>query len=360
MNERIFDVNSTNACKGVALMLLLWHHLFYQYPAFGFVVYQTAQLSRVCVAIFVILSGYGFSESVKLKDVGLLQFYKKRLTAIYSNYWFIALIFVPVGVFCMGRTLQSAFTSHAYAKFIVQMTGLHRFVYHEYGYNMTWWYMSVIVPLIVLFPFVYDAIKKYGLFALLCFLTILIPNNSIILVLNEWLLPFALGIYLSQRNCIAAISRRLSAFGWRRYILLFVVTILIVAFRIYSPLLNGTRIDWLFGLLIILFVFELTMTFSLIGKILGMLGGHLFNVFLFHTFIFYYFWKDFIYSFKQPILIFMVLLSLCIALSEIIEYLKRFIGFYSITQKLQSLRVPLSMEMPFQQGAPADARTSRR
>jgi len=98
----------------------------------------------------------------------------------------------------------------------------------------------------------------------------------------------------------------------------------------------------------------------LIGKILGMLGGHLFNVFLFHTFIFYYFWKDFIYSFKQPILIFMVLLSLCIALSEIIEYLKRFIGFYSITQKLQSLRVPLSMEMPFQQGAPADARTSRR
>lgn len=359
MNKTSFDVNSTNACKGVALMLLLWHHLFYQHPEFGFVVYQTSQLAKVCVAIFLILSGYGFSESVKLKDVGLLQFYKHRLIAIYSNYWFIALIFVPVGVFFMGRTLQSAFTSHAYAKFIVQMTGLHRFAYGEYGYNETWWYMSVIISLILLFPSIHDAVKKYGLFVLLCFFAILIPGEPIVLVINEWLLPFAIGIYVSQRNYISAISRRLSAFGWRRYILLLVVTLLIAVFRTYSPLLMGTKIDWLFGLLIILFVFELSTTFHLIGKTLRILGGHLFNVFLFHTFIFYSFWKDFIYSFKQPILIFMVLLCLCITLSEIIEYLKRFIGFYSITQKLQSLRVPLSMEIPFQQDAPADARTSR-
>lgn len=349
MNNTNFDMNTTNACKGVALILLLWHHLFYQHPEFGFVVYHTARLAKVCVAIFVLLSGYGFSESVKFKNVGLVQFYKNRLVAIYSNYWFIALIFVPVGAFFMGRTFQSAFNSHAYAKFIVQMTGLHRFVYSELGYNATWWYMSVIIPLIVIFPFIYDTVKKYGAFALLCFFAILIPDSSIVLVLNEWLLPFALGIYLSQRNYITAINRRLSEFGWWRFILLIVATIFVVAFRTYSPLLSGTKIDWLFGLLVILLVFELIMAVEILNKILCKLGRHLFNVFLFHTFIYYYFWEDFIYSFKQPILIFLVLLSICIALSEILEYLKRYIGFYYITRTVRELRVPFSREITFQQ-----------
>ena len=359
-NNVSFGLNSTNACKGVALILLLWHHLFYQHPEFGLVVYKTAQLAKVCVAIFVILSGYGFSESVKHKNVGLFQFYKNRLVAIYSNYWFIMLIFVPIGVFFMGITLQSAFTSNAYAKFIVQMTGFHRFVYDEYGYNATWWYMSVILPLILLFPFIHDAVKKYGSFTLLCFFALLIPGKPIVLVLNEWLLPFTLGIYLSQRNYISTISRWLGTFGWLRYIILLVAIGLIVAFRTYSPLLNGTKIDWLFGLLIILFTFEFTMTVQLSNKPLRILGGHLFNVFLFHTFIYYYFWKEFIYSFYNPILIFIVLLFLCIALSEIIEYVKKFIGFYSITKKLQGLKVPFSMEISFQQDVPADACTSRR
>lgn len=341
-------------------MLLLWHHLFYQHPEFGLVTFHTARLAKVCVAIFVILSGYGFSESVKHKNVGLFQFYKNRLIAIYSNYWFIALIFVFIGVFFIGITLQSAFTSHAYAKFIVQMTGFHRFVYDEYGYNATWWYMSVIIPLILLFPFIHDAVKKYGLFALLCFFALLIHEKPIVLVLNEWLLPFALGIYLSQRNHISTISRWLGTFGWWRYIILLVAITLIAAFRTYSPLLNETKIDWLFGLLIILFTFEFTTTAQLVNKPLYILGGHLFNVFLFHTFIYYYFWREFIYSFNNPILIFLVLLFLCIAISKVIEYAKEFIGFYFITKKLQGLKVPLAMEISFQQNTPADARISRR
>ncbi|MCX5849059.1 MAG: acyltransferase [Deltaproteobacteria bacterium] len=360
MNNVRFDLNSTNACKGVALMLLLWHHLFYQHPEYGLVVYSTAQLAKVSVAIFVILSGYGFSESVKLKNVGLFQFYKNRLVTVYSNYWFIALIFVPIGVFFIGITLQSAFASHAYVKFIIQMTGFHRFVYDEYGYNATWWYMSVIIPLILLFPFIHYAVKKYGSFTLLCFFALLIPGKPIVPVLNEWLLPFALGIYLSQRNHISTISRWLGAFGWWRYIILLVSITLIALFRTYSPLLNETKIDWLFGLIIIIFTFELTTTVQLISNPLHILGRNLFNVFLFHTFIFYYFWPEFIYSFNNPILIFIVLLFICVAISEVIEYAKKFIGFYFITKKLRELKVPSSMEVPFQQDASADTLTSRR
>jgi peptidoglycan/LPS O-acetylase OafA/YrhL len=347
MNKRIFDVSSTDACKGVALMFLLWHHLFHHHPEFGFTVHQTAKFARVCVAIFVLLSGYGYAESIKRKDVGLLQFYKHRFVAIYSNYWLIALIFVPIGVFCFGRTLESAFTNHAYIKFLIQMTGLHMQIIGEYGYNPTWWYMSIIIPLIFLFPFLYDAVKKYGLLVLLCFLFILIPNSPIVPDITRLAFAFSLGIYLSQRNVISIISVRLSALGWRRHILLLVITVLIMLFRSNSPLLNGSKIDWLFGLLIILHVFELTIEFPRIVKPLGWLGKHLFNVFLFHTFIYFFFWKDFIYSFKQPILIFIVLLLICVALSEMIEYFKKAIGFYKITNKLQGFKISPSMEISF-------------
>ena len=355
----MFSINSTNSCKGLSLLLLLWHHLFYQHPDFGHIVYRTALLSNVCIALFVILSGYGFSESIKQKTIGLFEFYKRRLSVIYSNYWFIALIFVPVGIVFMNRAIQDVFTDHAYAKFIIQMIGLHRFAYPEYGYNITWWYMSVIIPLIILFPFIYDLTQKYGVFILSMLLIIVIPDKASIPVITTWLLPFALGIYFSQRNYITTISRHLSSYKLWRFPMLIIAIMFLAAFRTYSPLLNGNKIDWLFGGLIILFIYELTISFKLVEILLSFLGKHLFNIFLFHTFIYYYYWEAFIYSFKYPVLIFLVLLSICIVLSIMIEFLKKYIHFYELVKKFQKLKVPVTIEIAFQ-GVPADSHISLR
>ncbi|GJL86225.1 MAG: hypothetical protein DHS20C02_20000 [Micavibrio sp.] len=225
----------------------------------------------------------------------------------------------------MGRSLEDAFEGHAYIKFMIQMTGLHRFAYSEYGYNATWWYMSVIIPLIVLFPFIYDLTQKYGAGMLVFFLIILLPNLSIFPIINLWLLPFTLGIYLSQRNYVTPISTYLGTYGVFRYIILTTAIAFVVALKEYIP----TQIDWLFGSLICLFIFELTASFKAIDKTLGFLGKHLFNIFLFHTFIYYYYWEDFIYSFKNPILIFLVLLAISILISLLLEELKKGISVMS-------------------------------
>jgi len=360
VKERLFGINSTNSCKGLALILLLWHHLFYKHPEFGFIIHKTSLLSKVCVAIFIILSGYGFSESVKSKNVGLFEFYQKRLTALYSNYWLIALIFVPLGIFFFDRSLQDVFSSHAYVKFIIQMTGLHRFAYSEFGYNGTWWYMSVIIPLVILFPFIYDLIKKYGVLILFFFFIILLPERRLIPVINTYLLPFALGIYLSQKNHIVTISNRLNIFGKWRFIILTAAIVLVAAARRHIPLLREEEIDWLFGGLLILFVFELIVSFKVVDKALGFLGEHLFNVFLFHTFIFNYYWGSFIYSFKYPLLIFVVLLTSCIVISLMIEQLKRLVYFNKLTGNARKLQITSVIEIAFQQDAPADVRTWRR
>lgn len=360
MKDTTFNIDSTNACKGIALILLLWHHLFYRHLEYGIMTYELAILSKVCVAIFVILSGYGFSESVKSKNVGLFSFYQKRLIAIYSNYWLIALIFVPIGVFFMGRTFQDVFTSHEYPKFIIQMTGLHRFAYSEYGYNATWWYMSVIIPLIILFPFIYDLIKKYGAIILILFFIILLPKRQIFPVINTWLLPFALGIYLSEKRRLVTMSNCINKYGKWRFVMLISAISLVAIFRSRIPLLKGAEIDWLFGGLIILFVFELTKAYKQLQFPLAFLGKHLFNIFLFHTFIFAYYWREFIYSFQNPFMIFVVLLSICIAISMLIEQMKRRVYFNKLLERANEFQVPAKYEIAFQQNAPADARPSRR
>ena len=67
----VFDKRQTNIAKGVAVLLLLWHHLFYNKPEYyerftSIFVYQgvpiecrIATFCKVCVAIFLVLSGFG-------------------------------------------------------------------------------------------------------------------------------------------------------------------------------------------------------------------------------------------------------------------------------------------------------------
>lgn len=82
-----FDKRQTNIAKGVAVLLLLWHHLFYNDPKnYGKFISVLninnvpiecliAILCKICVAIFVFLSGYGLFRSY---EKYVLQYYRKQ------------------------------------------------------------------------------------------------------------------------------------------------------------------------------------------------------------------------------------------------------------------------------------------
>lgn len=152
-------LSDTTRVKGVALLLLLWHHLFYigsaqytEYVVAGVpLIQQSALAAKVCVALFVLLSGYGLAVQAQRNPLPYIPFLRKRLKKLFVNYWMMWLLFVPIGFLFFGWTLQGIYGNHAWLKLIVNLTGLQRaFGFH--GINPTWWFYSLIILLYLAFP----------------------------------------------------------------------------------------------------------------------------------------------------------------------------------------------------------------
>jgi membrane-bound acyltransferase YfiQ involved in biofilm formation len=349
-----YDLNASNAARGIALLLLLWHHLFdskiiYGYPTYGNFVFLSSRFAYVAGAMFVILSGYALAASVQDRPIGLLAFFKKRLPRLYLNYWLIALIFIPIGILFEYRPLIMAFPTEPYLKLLIQMTGFHMFIDSvSYGYNATWWFMSLILSLYLLFPLLYYLTKKFGLWFLsVCFL-FNFPWGHVTkwyLFLMVWLFSFILGIYLARTNGFARISKRLKQLGIFRFILLGALILLSFFLRQFLSyifnidFLQRQGFDSIYAFIIMLFIFEITQSYPLIQRPLAFMGRHLFNIFLFHTFIFFYYWPDFIYGFHNPYLIFIVLLAICLIVSIAIDYIRKLLHFDKILAWIDGIKV---------------------
>ena len=53
--------DNTLALKGIAIVAMLLHHLFYTHSEYGVSVQQIGLIGKVCVALFLFLSGYGLT-----------------------------------------------------------------------------------------------------------------------------------------------------------------------------------------------------------------------------------------------------------------------------------------------------------
>jgi peptidoglycan/LPS O-acetylase OafA/YrhL len=174
MNVNEFTIGDTNFAKGIALCLMLIHHLFfYDFSYHGSKIvdiviggHQVSHLlsvySKVCVAMFSILSGYGLHKSIQNNPEGLKNFYLKHLSKIYLTYWFIWAVFVPVGFVFFNRNLNTVYGNYSLLKLVIQFFGLQNF-FGFGGFNPTWWFMSTCIALYLLFPLLNALTLRYRL-----------------------------------------------------------------------------------------------------------------------------------------------------------------------------------------------------
>lgn len=330
------SLNDTMALKGVAIIAMLCHHLFYQQQIYGVAVQQFGIVCKVCVAIFLFLSGYGLSiqyAKLQAKDQGnnsrlleTLKFLYKRYVKFYLNYWVIFLISVPISVLCFGRSLTEAYGEDANVAWclITDFLGIRGTL----SYNITWWFNRLILMLYFLFPLLYRLIsrKKFGVL-----ITVLAYFSSSVF-------PFALGILFATRADM--INRCFNKINGKILLLGSMVAVVGLCFaRQMSPIpyLHGIYLDGFIAALLAILLVSANRVYNL--NLMGgaFLGKHSMNMYMLHTFVCGYFFKDFIYGFKYPILIFFVLLVITLGLSVIIEYIKKICLFYVLQNKIVTL-----------------------
>lgn len=331
-----FDVRQTNIAKGIAICLLLWHHAFfhthgsYNYYhsllTFGDLPVEAiiADLFKVCVAIFLILSGYGMYQSysgkvAKSSRKGFLfdlSFIRYRLFKLYVPFWFVYIIFVPMGVLFFGRNFMAAYGSNI-LNAVADFFGL-AYLFHgplEFTANPAWWYMSILIVFIILYPLLHRLIEYSPELTL----SIAVLFNFSYLSLREyeiWFLPFVLGMYIARRNLFEKLYSLLSS-DVNRFL---TSLLLVIAFSLCKNLYyDDLHFDFALGFSIILFTYfcisripGLSFVFEHLGKLSGL-------IFMFHSFIYSKYFATFIYSFKYPPLIYIVLLVICFAVAWVMQ-----------------------------------------
>jgi len=329
------SIDDTQIIKGVAICLMLWHHLFLWSPEYGSFVLWIAQFGKVCVSLFLFVSAYGLTVQYnKIFDkpiTSTFKFQMKRFVKFYANYWVIFLIVVPIGVFILGRSLNIPYeNSNVIKSTITDFLAMNGYR----SYNVIWWFNRLIVCLYFLFPILYFITKRWTILFLtgLVFLLLLLRTEMPI-----WTLQFVLGIafalYINQLN------RFLNRFNFwiLLSILLFVFSILFyLRNAAIIPFFTDIKVDTFQAVTIILMVLLIIRRIHAFNSTLKFLGKHSMNMYMIHMFICYYFFKNFTYSFKYPLLIFTVLLAICLIISMIIEYGKKIAGLPVLIKKINT------------------------
>lgn len=340
-----FTAERTNIAKGAAILMLLFHHLFYGdywslctplHPIENIIVPEIVNYSKVCVAIFLILSGYGLTKSYEKSCGSVVKFSLSHLFKLMFQFWFIYLIFVPLSFVFGNRNPIEIYSTgfKGVIKLLIDFCGISNLIGTP-TINTTWWYMGIMIPLYILFPILLRLIRTHPAELCLISLAIAIMPFFITSRLNHavfyWIFPFVEGMLLAKYNIINHFMHKY-------------VTkqrIMISIFALLTCILIRTRLsiafDGFLGLSLILLSNEIGNMNSVIKKSLFTLGKYSANIFMMHTFIYGYFFKDMFYSLKYPFLIYTTILITCFIIAIAIEKLKKITKYNTLEAKVHKL-----------------------
>ena len=138
--------NDTTAIKVIAILLMLWHHLFLSTAEYGAWANSFAGIAKLCVALFLFVSGYGltkqYSKLEKPYFRNTIKFLALRYLKFFLTYWFCFAVIVAVGnAFGYGFTDAYPPSRNTLKCFLLDIWG-------QMGYDSylkTWWFNKMIL-----------------------------------------------------------------------------------------------------------------------------------------------------------------------------------------------------------------------
>jgi hypothetical protein len=355
-----FKKNDTLAIKGIAIILMFIHHNFLDPSRFANYIVDfspftadssmlVAKFFKICVGMFVFLSTYGMTLSVKHQSQDYDLNRKQTISATINRY--ISLIAGFEFVFILSQLFAAFYNQRqieiygtgkkSIVYLLIDSLGLAH-LFETPTLNATWWYISLAIIIILIMPLLIHLYRKYGI--LIVFLSVLIPRALELEMsdLTRWLFAMTLGIYCADKDILYKLKNYtlFQSKHLNKIIKCMIATIILIGFVfIRQSTLGSKYVDIFDGIIpafIIYYCYEFIIDIKYLREILQFLGKHSMNMFLTHTFIRAYYFKDFTYSFKYAWLITLVLLITSSILSVAIEYLKKLLHYKMLVNKFKN------------------------
>lgn len=359
----MFTKEDTNVAKGVALIMMYIHHMYFEkatYEAFtiDFFPINEAQalilsaLCKICVAIFVFLSGYGLVIAYKKnQNASIKDYYRYNLGRYIKYILSFMIIFIVFDLVC---TLSGNANNHT-AVFGTGLTGIANMLLDLLGLSTimgtptfcaTWWYNSIFVTILLLLPILWVLYRKIGVATLLMILVL--PRMLVLNTSNlRWYLPsVVLGMIFADQKLFEKIH------NWGRqdeytentrnyHTILNIVTALIIIIifanlrRTWGVLIDLT--DAVLAAAIIYISYETIGAFRITKKMIGFVGIHSMNLFLCHSFFRKFLFNKQMYFFENAWLNVLWMLGWTLLFSVILEWIKKIVRFNRLSDMIIEL-----------------------
>lgn len=355
-----FTKEHTMQMKGIAIIILLFHHCFLNAQRWATVPYEKlattkgwgyypisfapfsshtiqylASFSKICVAMFVFMTGYGMwvSYESQKKKTTMSNYIKKRMVTLMTGFLIIfvvtEILAIPTGRFIevYGHDFRSVVYMIIDALGLAKLLGTPLFC-------LTWWYMSLAIVLIMIFPFVHSIMEKYQWIVVVA--SIIVPRACGFgqsTDLFRYLLAYTLGMYFAQHGLLARIKEKFMEQNVVGKLLSLIVSLIGLAVIIkcrQNAWIGWKYLDFWDGFAA-MYVIVLSYIYILNGKWivkgLGFLGKHSMNIFLIHSFYRDVFFHKFTYSFYYAWLDYIVLMAISLVTSIVLEWFKKLIRY---------------------------------
>lgn len=304
------SINKSNYLKGIAIILMLIHHLF-AYPSRispDIPVYHMVNsvdiemfvglFGKICVSMFLFLSGYGFS----LKKEVSFKYIWGKLRNLYISYWIVLFIFVPIGIIFFPGERYSLSPS----LFFENLIGI------KSTYNSEWWFFKLYVLYVLSLPLL--SRLNIGPLLGLLFLAALCGKGlqyvawapEVLIEYCTWLLPFGFGMVFGRSQKMPPnswLAKLITTLSRTHPLILLMVTVAVFIVA-HNP-----------GLLLVtpLFIIALMKTAdglgSTVNRVVSELGKHSLYMWLTHSFYCYYFTQKLIFAPRYTPLILLLLIA---------------------------------------------------
>lgn len=331
--KKEFKVSDSTAIKGVAILLLLFHHLFFKMEAnkdigVAFLtnerILRIAIFSKICVSIFAFITGYGLTKSFMKSQENVENWLPQRVKRNITSCWYAVALSMIIPEIIEHKASRFYFDgefTHGLIRLCSTYLCLDRVLHHRL-YNGSWWYLSALLIFTLMIPVFYFLVKKLGVSTSILIVVIaprIISNGDGGKATNaiSFFMPLLFGVIFAYYDLFVKLN------NYNQIVEAIILAILVVvSYKLYLQLVDSNYWEIYWGIIptvVIVFLYRCIVWIPILTNVLQFIGKHSLSIFLTHAYIRADYMHDYIYARDNFIEMFVITLLASLLLAFLVD-----------------------------------------